>query len=177
MATTLREQLEGHLHSEGSVEHFLWDLTPKELLDFADQIRVGLPDVDVVLTSQGRSHSFAFALALSLKARLIIAQDRPFREGQDLMSEVDDRSWFVPKRAVPEGTRVLLVEDLLRYGYTPIGLMGLVAQVDAQVLGYASLLEYSNLGGRNRLEMLSIPVFIMQAIAHTPRGLVFDRRI
>jgi|GEM_PF-1886206 len=171
-----REQVYGHLQSERSLEHFLGRSTPAEQLELVHALSALLPPCDAVLTLLGAGQGLGFALALERKTRLIVAQDRPFNFDGVYASEVDDKILFALQSHLEGVKRVVVIQDTLKRGYSSLGLVGLAAQAGAQVVGYGALVEYSNLGGRNRLEMMNLPVQVLAQVAHTPRGLQPERR-
>ncbi len=176
VSTAFREQVYGHLQSEQLLEHYLGLHTPVEQLELAHALSAMLPPCDAVLTLLGSGQNLGFALALERKTRLIVAQDRPFNFDGVYASEVDDKILFALQSHLEGVGKVVVIQDTLKRGYSSLGLVGLAAQAGAQVVGYGALVEYSNLGGRNRLEMMNLPVQVLAQVAHTPRGLQPERR-
>ncbi|MCS5531527.1 MAG: adenine phosphoribosyltransferase, partial [Candidatus Poseidoniales archaeon] len=62
----------------------------------------------------------------------------------------------VHQDAIPEGSRVLLVDDLIATGGTIEGSAKLVKKVGGLIVGYAFVIELTDLKGRERLQE---PVF------------------
>ena len=62
----------------------------------------------------------------------------------------------VHQEAIPEGSRVLLVDDLIATGGTIEGSAKLVKKVGGLIVGYAFVIELTDLKGRERLQE---PVF------------------
>ena len=176
MNTAFKEQVYQHLESERSLEHFLGIQTPLELLEWAVILSALLPRADAVLTLLGSGQGLGFAVALERKVPLIVAQDRPFKFDGVYASEVDDKILVALQDHLEGVKSLVVVQDTLRRGYSSLGLVGLAAQAGAQVVGFGALVEYSNLGGRNRLEMMNFPVQVLAQVAHTPRGLQPERR-
>lgn len=176
--TNFQEQVYRHLESERMLEDFLGGLLAPNYLELAELLQKNytFPPIDTVITALGNSNALAFAVALKLKARLVVVQDRPYKYEGVYASEIDDRILFGLQSQLEGIKNVLIVQDFLRHGYTPIGIYGLVAQAGGKVVGYQALIEYSNLGGRNRLEIMNVPVEVLAQVAHTPRGLQPERR-
>jgi len=55
------------------------------------------------------------------------------------------------KRSLAEGSRVVIVDDVLATGGTACAAADLVRMQDAHVVGYAFVIELSFLGGREKL--------------------------
>jgi adenine/guanine phosphoribosyltransferase-like PRPP-binding protein len=174
--TAFKEQVYQHLESERSLEHFLGFLKPSQQLEMGRALSELLPQADAVLTLLGGGQGLGFAVALERKVPLIVAQDRPFKFDGVYASEVDDKILFALQDQLEGVKSLVVIQDTLRRGYSSLGLVGLAAQAGARVVGFGALVEYSNLGGRNRLEMMSFPVQVLAQVAHTPRGLQPERR-
>ena len=171
MNTAFKEQVNQHLESERSLEQFLGFQTPAQQFELSAALSQLLPQADAVLTLLGSGQGLGFAVALERKVPLIVAQDRPFKFEGVYVSEVDDKILFALQDHLEGVKSVVVIQDVLRRGYSSLGLVGLAAQV-----GFGALVEYSNLGGRNRLEMMNFPVQVLAQVAHTPRGLQPERR-
>ena len=176
MNTAFKEQVNQHLESERSLEQFLGFQTPAQQFELSAALSQLLPQADAVLTLLGSGQGLGFAVALERKVPLIVAQDRPFKFEGVYVSEVDDKILFALQDHLEGVKSVVVIQDVLRRGYSSLGLVGLAAQAGAQVVGFGALVEYSNLGGRNRLEMMNFPVQVLAQVAHTPRGLQPERR-
>lgn len=66
--------------------------------------------------------------------------------------EYGEATLEVSAAAIPPGARVLIVDDVLASGGTLRAAVGLVADIGAQVVGAAVLLEIAALGGRELVE-------------------------
>jgi len=67
----------------------------------------------------------------------------------------------VHKDAVTQGQNVLLVDDLIATGGTAIAAIDVLQQLGANVVGCAFVVDLPDLGGRQRVEDLNIPVQIL----------------
>ena len=79
-----------------------------------------------------------------------IAQDYTLEYGEAVMEVHDD--------AVAPGQRVLLVDDLLATGGTAEAGIRLIERLGAEVVGCAFVVDLPDLGGRQRIEGLGLPV-------------------
>ena len=112
-------------------------------------------DYSRVLSAEARGFVFGTALAYHAQKGLILAR-RPdklprktFSASYDL--EYGQNSLEVHLDAIPEGTRVLVVDDLLATGGTARAMCQLVENAGGIVAGVAFLIELRFLGGRELL--------------------------
>jgi adenine phosphoribosyltransferase len=111
--------------------------------------------VDVVIGVEARGFIFAPALAYALGAGFV-----PVRKPKKLPSECARISYDleygsdtleVHRDAIPAGSRVLIVDDLLATGGTARAVTQLVEQLGGTVAGLAFVVELTFLGGREKL--------------------------
>jgi adenine phosphoribosyltransferase len=112
--------------------------------------------VDVVLGIEARGFIFAPALAYALSAGFV-----PVRKPKKLPAECARVSYDleygsdvleVHRDAIREGTRVLIVDDLLATGGTAKAVTNLVEQLGGVVTGAGFAVELTFLGGREKLQ-------------------------
>jgi adenine phosphoribosyltransferase len=113
-------------------------------------------EVDVVLGIEARGFIFAPALAYALGAGFV-----PVRKPKKLPSicvsvtydlEYGTDRLEMHKDAVGEGTRVLIVDDLLATGGTAAAAARMVREVGGTVAGLGFVVELTFLSGRRKLE-------------------------
>jgi adenine phosphoribosyltransferase len=111
--------------------------------------------VDVVIGVEARGFIFAPALAYALGAGFV-----PVRKPKKLPAlcesitydlEYGSDTLEVHRDAIPAGSRVLIVDDLLATGGTAQAVTRLVEQLGGQVAGLGFVLELTFLGGREKL--------------------------
>lgn len=111
--------------------------------------------VDVVLGIEARGFIFAPALAYALGAGFV-----PVRKPKKLPAECARVTYDleygtdtleVHKDAIPAGSRVLIVDDLLATGGTAKATTQLVESLGGTVAGVAFVVELTFLGGRGKL--------------------------
>ena len=111
--------------------------------------------VDVVLGIEARGFIFAPALAYALGAGFV-----PVRKPKKLPAECARVTYDleygsdtleIHRDAIPEGSRVLIVDDLLATGGTAKATTRLVEDLGGTVAGVAFVVELTFLGGRDRL--------------------------
>ncbi len=138
------------------------DITP--LLADADAFRASIQamaapwreaGVQAVLGVEARGFILGAALALELGAGFVPVRKPGKLPGATLKQEYaleygSDRI-EVCASAIAPGTRVVLVDDVLATGGTLAAALLLAAQLQAEVLGAAVLVELDGLGGRARL--------------------------
>jgi adenine phosphoribosyltransferase len=111
--------------------------------------------VDIVLGIEARGFIFAPALAYALGAGFV-----PVRKPKKLPSAIASVTYDleygsdtleIHKDAIPEGCRVLIVDDLLATGGTARATTKLVESLGGTVAGVAFVVELTFLGGRDKL--------------------------
>jgi adenine phosphoribosyltransferase len=111
--------------------------------------------VDVVLGIEARGFIFAPAVAYALGAGFV-----PVRKPKKLPAdcarvtydlEYGSDTLEIHKDAIPEGCRVLIVDDLLATGGTAKATARLVESLGGTVAAMAFVVELTFLGGRNKL--------------------------
>jgi adenine phosphoribosyltransferase len=121
-------------------------------------------DYSHILSAEARGFVFGTALAYRARKGLILAR-RPNKLPRDTISasyelEYDQNSLEVHIDAIPEGTRVLVVDDLLATGGTARAMCQLVEDAGGVVAGVAFLIELRFLGGRDVLSPYPVISFI-----------------
>jgi len=112
-------------------------------------------DYDRILSADARGFVFGAALAYRAKKGLILAR-KPDRLPREKISasfdlEYGSNTLEVHADAVPAGTRVLVVDDLLATGGTARAMCELVENAGGIVAGLAFLIELNFLDGRRLL--------------------------
>jgi adenine phosphoribosyltransferase len=111
--------------------------------------------VDVVLGIEARGFIFAPALAYALGAGFV-----PVRKPRKLPAECARITYDleygtdtleIHRDAIPKGSRVLIVDDLLATGGTARATTQLVEGLGGTVAGVAFVVELTFLGGRDKL--------------------------
>jgi adenine phosphoribosyltransferase len=116
----------------------------------------GRPQVDAVVAIESRGFIFGGALAMRLGCGFV-----PVRKPGKLPAKTDKVSYALEYGegtlemhldALSEGTRVIIVDDLLATGGTAKAAMELCLHQKAEVLGFAFVIELAALGGRKHLQ-------------------------
>ena len=116
--------------------------------------------IDKVVGIDARGFIFAAAAALRLQAGFVPIRKKgklPFdvyEESYDL--EYGSNTVAIHTDAVQQGTRVLLVDDLLATGGTAAAALKLLKRIGAEIVETSFLVELKFLNGRERLE--GVPV-------------------
>jgi len=122
--------------------------------------------IDAIAAAEARGFLFAAPLALTLKKPLI-----PLRKPGKLpyqticfrySLEYGEAELQMHVDAIPPGSRVLLVDDVLATGGTMKAGISLVEKAGGKVAGCAFLIELTFLGGRKNLE--PAPVFSIMRV-------------
>jgi xanthine phosphoribosyltransferase len=138
---------------------------------FAAQLRVTSPDIILTIESSGIAPAVMTALALN--APLVIAKKQTSRitTGEQLSTLVHsftkDTTYelFVSKAHIPDGSRVLFIDDFLAAGEAAFGAARLVESAKAKLTGIGIVIEKSFQEGRAKLEALRIPIVSLARIA------------
>jgi adenine phosphoribosyltransferase len=111
---------------------------------------------DRILSAEARGFVFGTALAYRAKKGLILAR-KPNKLPRDIISATYDLEYGTDaleahSDSIPDGTRVLVVDDLLATGGTARAMCQLVENAGGSVAGVAFLLELAYLNGRDKLK-------------------------
>jgi adenine phosphoribosyltransferase len=111
--------------------------------------------IDAIAAAEARGFLFAAPLALELKKPLVPLRKPgklPYRT-YSLKYELEYGSAELHMHidSIPQGARVLLIDDLLATGGTMVAGCKLIEQAGGEVVGCAFLVELSFLDGRQRL--------------------------
>ena len=111
---------------------------------------------DRILSAEARGFVFGTALAYRARKGLILAR-KPNKLPRETISATYDLEYGTDALeahtdAVPEGTRVLVADDLLATGGTARAMCQLVENAGGTVAGVAFLIELGYLGGRDKLK-------------------------
>jgi adenine phosphoribosyltransferase len=123
-------------------------------------VEISPPEVDVVLGIEARGFIFAAPVALALKAGLAPVR-KPAKLPRETVSVTYDLEYgtetlALHADAVPAGSRVLIVDDVLATGGTALATAELVQRLGAELAGVSVLVELDYLGGRERLASAGI---------------------
>jgi adenine phosphoribosyltransferase len=117
-------------------------------------------DYDRILSAEARGFVFGTALAYRARKGLVLAR-KPNKLPRETISatyelEYGTDSLEAHDDAIPPGTRVLVVDDLLATGGTARAMCQLVENAGGTVAGVAFLIELSYLNGRSRLQAYDV---------------------
>lgn len=146
------------------------DITPllADALAFDDVVRflAGCAEgpVDVVVGIEARGFILGAPVALALGAGFV-----PVRKsgklpgptiGQTYDLEYGSAEVELHPETIPDGARVLVVDDVLATGGTAAATVGLMEQAGGVVVGLSFLMELTFLGGRDRLPDRNVDVLL-----------------
>lgn len=120
-------------------------------------------DIDVVVGIEARGFVFAAPVALAMGASFV-----PVRKPGKLPREVYSQSFdleygsetlTVQSDAMPRGSKVMIVDDILATGGTLAATAGLLKRLDVTLGQVSVVMELAGLGGRQRLADAGIASF------------------
>jgi len=135
------------------------------------QERVGEPP-DFLLAVEARGFLVGQALADRWGAGILLARKpgklprATFRQSYAL--EYGEADLELHEHALPEGARLVIVDDVLATGGTAEATLRLAEELPAEVLGFCFLVELAALEGRGRLEGLPISSLITYEASGQP---------
>ena len=117
-------------------------------------------DYDRILSAEARGFVFGTALAYRAKKGLILAR-KPNKLPRDTISATYELEYGTDALethidSIPEGTRVLVADDLLATGGTARAMCQLVENAGGTVAGVAFLIELAYLSGRDQLQSYEV---------------------
>ena len=113
-------------------------------------------EIDYLVGIEARGFIFASALALKLGTGLVVVRKPgklPYvtiNASYDL--EYGSDTLEVHRDAIHDGSKVVIIDDLLATGGTAAATGDLIEQLGGDVLGYCFLVELKGLGGDKKLE-------------------------
>lgn len=120
--------------------------------------------VDIIAAPEARGFLFAAPLALELGCGIVPVR-KPGKLPRKVLSQSYDLEYgtdtlTIHEDAIPVGSKVLIIDDLLATGGTVEACRKLVEQAGGKVVGYGFVMELSTeCDGRKRLEADGTPVF------------------
>ena len=125
---------------------------------------------DRILSAEARGFVFGTALAYRARKGLILAR-KPKKLPREIITATYELEYGTDaleahSDAIPEGTRVLVVDDLLATGGTARAMCRLVENAGGTVAGVAFLIELAYLHGRDKLKPYGVVSLITY---HDPR--------
>jgi len=116
--------------------------------------------IDAVAAIEARGFLFAAPLALKLNLPLIPVRKAgklpPETVGEEFDLEYGSARIEIPVGAVPDGARVLIVDDLLATGGTARAAANVFRRLGAHVEAFAFVVELTDLNGRAALEDVEV---------------------
>jgi adenine phosphoribosyltransferase len=112
-------------------------------------------EIDYLVGIESRGFIFASALAIKLRTGLVIVRKPgklPYvtiNASYDL--EYGSDSLEVHRDAIHDGSRVVLIDDLLATGGTAKAAGDLIGKLGGEIVGYCFLVELTELGGEKKL--------------------------
>lgn len=117
-------------------------------------------EVDLVVGPEARGFIFGTALAYNIHAGFV-----PIRKpgklphksiSQDYVLEYGKDSLEIHEDSIEPGQRILIVDDLLATGGTLLSTAKLIEQLQGNVVGIMTLIELTELKGREKLEKYQV---------------------
>jgi len=122
--------------------------------------------IDYVVGLESRGFLFGPTLALAINAGFVPVRKRGKLPGQTYKAkyskEYGDDYFEIQKEAIPEGSTVLVVDDILATGGSAEAAGKLVLDCGATLLGFLFVMELDFLKGRNRLQANSFTLLCGQ---------------
>ena len=157
------------------VDSFLnHQIDPKTIKEIAKLIVERFPKADKVLTIETSGIAIAFAVAELLGDVPVVFAKKSKSAINDYSNvyKTEIKSFTrntvstvtVDKRFIVESENILIVDDFLAEGNAAIGLISLVEQGKANVVGFSSAIEKYFQGGHEKIEKLGIPVYCPASI-------------
>ena len=119
--------------------------------------------IDCIVAVESRGFVFGGALAHQLGVGLVLARKPGKLPGEiekiEYTTEYSTDGLEIHKDAVSKGDEILLVDDLIATGGTPLAACQLIEKLEGKVIECAFLIDLPDVGGRKRLENKGYKVF------------------
>lgn len=113
-------------------------------------------DVDLFAGIESRGFPVACALSLRYNKGMIMVRKQGKLPGSTIKKtysiEYGKATMEMQKNSISQGQRVLICDDLLATGGTAKAAAELVEKLGGQVVGFAFIVELTDLGGREKIE-------------------------
>lgn len=135
-----------------------------------------------VMTVESSGIAPAGMAALALGVPLVVFKKRTSRITNGTVYQTNVQSFTknmqyemtVARKFLPEGERVLFIDDFLAMGEAAIGATKLIREAGSEVAGIGIVIEKSFQPGRKRLDEMGLEVFSLARIASmSPEGITF----
>lgn len=157
------------------VDSFLnHQIDPKTIRETAKLIVNVFPKADKILTIETSGIVIAYAVAELLGDIPVVFAKKSKSAINDCsnvyMTEIKSftrntvSTVTVDKRFINRGEKILIVDDFLAEGNAAIGLINLVKQGEAKVVGVSAAIEKFFQGGHEKIEKIGIPVYCPASI-------------
>ncbi len=117
-------------------------------------------DVDLFAGIESRGFPVACALSLRYNKGMIMVRKQGKLPGATIKKtysiEYGKATMEMQKNSISQGQRVLICDDLLATGGTAKAAAELVEKLGGQVVGFAFIVELTDLGGREKIEKYRI---------------------
>lgn len=137
-------------------------------------------NISRIVTVESSGIAPAGMAALELNVPLVVFKKRTSRitNGQFYQTNVQSFTkntqyeMTVSKKYLPEGERVLLIDDFLAMGEAAIGVLKIMKEAKCELAGIGIVVEKAFQPGRERLDKLGIDVFSLARIAEMSPGMI-----
>lgn len=120
--------------------------------------------VDFVVGIEARGYMLGAPLAYALGAGFVPVRKPgklpPAVHSEQYVLEYGTNALEIKDDAIPDGGRVLVVDDLLATGGTAAATRRLLERLGAKIVGFGFLIELVALGGRNALPGVDVTAFV-----------------
>lgn len=165
-----RIELEAYVIEERivKVDHFINHMLDTELvLEIGEEFAKRFEGVTKIVTIEASGIAFALATAVAMNNIPIVfaRKSESLITGVDLLkSEVHSftknktNTIIIDKKYISQSDRVLIIDDFLATGNAAMGLVDLVRQAGAGIVGFGVVIEKGMQQGRDRLEQRGVRV-------------------
>lgn len=138
--------------------------------------------VTKVMTVESSGIAPAGMTALELGVPLVVFKKRPSRINNGTVYQTNVQSFTkntqyemtVSKNYLPEGERILFIDDFLAMGEAAIGVSKIIKEAKCELVGIGIVIEKTFQPGRGRLDELGYDVYALSRIASmSPEKIVF----
>ena len=163
-------KLEGYVIDERivKVDHFINHMLDTELVfEIGQEFAKRFEGVTKIVTIEASGIAFALSTANAMnnipivfarKTESLITSDDVYKSEVYSFTKEKNHTIIIDKKYITEQDKVVIIDDFLATGSAAMGLIDIIRQANAGVIGFGPVIEKGTLPGREKLESRGVRV-------------------